>query len=196
MAIDPKQIVDKLLKLKPAHKVLLLVAINAALGAAFYFTLIAATMDEIKLKKASLKKLNAELTEKLEIAANIPKFQREKEELEAKLKLALTKMPTTKDVPGLYSNIRTAADTVEMHVKSLKVAAEIRKGFYSAVPVRAVLEGTYQSFLNFCDKVSRFDRIVNIDSISVKSKKLSNDPTLNITFTLTAFRFLPDKIEK
>lgn len=190
MALDAKQIVDKLLKLKPAQKVLLLLIVNAAIGALFYFTLIAGTMEQITVKNEERVVVEAELKEKRIIAANIPKFKREKAILEKKLDMALTKLPTSKDVPGLYASIRSAADSIDLDILSLRVMSEINRGFYAEVPIAARVKGNYQAFIDFCDKVSRFERIVNIDSISVTSGKLSNNPELNIGFTLTAFRFL------
>lgn len=190
MALDAKQIIDKLLKLKPAQKVLLLLSINAAIGALIYFMLIAGTMEEISVKKEKRSVVEAALKEKRIIAANIPKFKREKALLEKKLELALTKLPVGKDVPGLYSSIRSAADSVNLNILSLTVKRDKKKGFYAEVPIAVKVKGNYQSFLDFCDKVSRLERIVNIHSISVTAGKLSNNPDLSINFTLTAFRFL------
>ncbi len=68
---------------------------------------------------------------------------------------------------------------------------EVPKEFYAAIPVSMTVDGEYNSFLLFADKVSHLPRIVNLSNITFQQPKRDADRMLlSVTCTATTYRFL------
>ncbi len=184
--------VESIIKLPLPKKVLILAGINIFVLAVVYWFLIGPKYDEAKRLKVNLQDLTAKLNENRVIAADIPKFEREKEELEKKLKAAVAELPNEKEIPDLIDSISKAGAKSGLKILLFKPAPEVSKGFYAEVPVNMSVEGRFESLYDFSVKISKLPRIVNIANMSITSLGHRNRvPILKAEFVTTTFRFIP-----
>ncbi len=178
---------DVLFRLPVAQKFLILGGVNVLIVVGLFYGLISPKMGEVKTLKAQLVKKTNTLESNKEIAADIPRFQREKEELEVKLKEALEKLPNEKELENFIDSISEAGKESGLDVLKFKPGREVPKGFYAQLPISMSVSGSYESFFLFCRTVGSLSRIVNIENIAVNVA----GSEIKSNFVVTTFMFLP-----
>lgn len=192
MAIDLKPTLDKIMKLPLPKKVGIAAAINVIIIGLIVYLLILPTRAEVKDLRVQMDDLNAKLNESRLIAADIPKFLNEKEELEKKLELALAQLPNEKEIPDLIDAISSSGEKAGLKILLFRPGKETKKGFYAEIPVSMSIAGKFESLFDFSTKVAKLPRIVNLGGIDVGSEGHKNRvPQIKATFTATTFRFIP-----
>lgn len=194
MAVDYKQFFEKILKLPVAHKVLIVAGLNVLIAYGIYAALISPKYAEAVKIKGDIENISRQLIINRKIAANIPKYIKEKEELELALKMAIAQLPNEKEIHELLERISEAGRTAGLKIKLFRPGRERPAGLYAEVPVTMKVEGTYKSIIKFTSNVSKFQRIVNLGSMKIRSTSglLSSDPVLAADFVATTFMFLSD----
>ncbi len=188
--------IESVLKLPLLKRVLILAGINFFIVAFVYWLLIGPKYDDVKRLKTGLQDLTAKLNENRTIAADIPKFEHEKEELEKKLKAAVAELPNEKEIPDLIDSISRAGEKAGLKILLFKPGVEVPKGFYAEVPVNMSVEGRFESLYDFSVKIGKLPRIVNISNMDVESQGHKNRvPILKASFVTTTFRFIPAPVE-
>lgn len=196
MAALPKINFDVVMKLPLSKKIGILAAINVVIIGALYWFLIGPKYEEIGSLEVSLAELTVKLDESRRIAADIPKFQLEKEELERKLQEAVAKLPNEKEIPDLIDSISDAGKKSGLKISLFKPGKEVPRGFYADVPVTMSVEGRFESLYDFSVKVANLPRIVNIGGMTINSTGHKNRiPGLKADFVATTFRFIPAPAE-
>lgn len=188
--------IDSVMRLSLQKRVMLLAAVNLVFVALLYWFLISPKVSEIKRLSANLQELNVKLNENRSIAADIPRYLKEKEEMEEKLRAAVAQLPNEKEIPDLIDAISRSAQKSGLKLLLFKPEHEIKKGFYAEVPVSMQIEGRYESLYNFSIKVATLPRIVNIGGMDIQSLGHKNRvPVLKASFVATTFRFIPSPPE-
>lgn len=194
MALDLKINLDSILKLSLVKRVLILVGINAVIIGLGYYFLIGPGHKQVGKLKGELANLNVTLNENRVIAADIPRYLKEKEELEQKLEAAVAQLPNEKEIPDLIDSISSAGEEAGLKINLFKPGREVPKGFYAEVPVNMSVQGRYESLFDFSVRVANLPRIVNMSNIEILSRGHSGQtPVLEANFVATTFRFLPQK---
>ncbi|OGP22352.1 MAG: hypothetical protein A2054_07300 [Deltaproteobacteria bacterium GWA2_55_10] len=192
----PKINLDAVLKLPLSKRILIVAAVNLVLVGLMYTFLIGPKYDEIKALGAELEALSVKLNESRLIAADIPKFLKEKEEMEMKLAAAIAQLPNAKEIPDLIDGISKSGEKAGLKILIFRPGKEVAKGFYAEVPVKMTVEGKYESFYDFSLKIAGLPRIVNLGGMDVKSQGHRNRvPVLKADFVATTFRFIPAQEE-
>lgn len=188
----PKINLDSIMKLPLSKRILLLAAVNVLIIVAIYFALIGPKYEEVTSLKAQLQDLTVKLNEARAIAADIPKFLKDKEDLENKLKAAVAQLPNEKEIPDLIDSISRAGEKSGLKILLFKPQKEVPKGFYAEVPVNMAVEGRFESLFEFSAKIGDLPRIVNIAGMDISSTGHKNRiPMLKANFVATTFRFIP-----
>ncbi len=189
--MDFKINIESVIKLPLSKKVLILAVINVFILVAVYWFLIGPEYEKAKSLKVSLAGLTAKLNENRAIAANIPRFLHEKEELENKLRAAVAELPNEKEIPDLIDGISMAGEKSGLKILLFKPLSEVSRGFYAEVPVNMSVEGRFDGLYDFSVKVSKLPRIVNISNMNIVSMGHRNRvPMLKAEFVATTFRFI------
>lgn len=188
--------IDSILKLEMPKKVALLLAVNGLIGAFFYYFMTMPKYDEIEKHQRELDKVTVTLNEKRMIANDIPRFQKEKEVLERKLELALTKLPNKKEIPDIINSISDAGKGAGLRISLFRPLPERPKDFYAEVPVEMNVQGSYGGLFDFASKVAKFSRIMNIQGIVISTVGQNNRiPLLDAKFNVLTFRFIEQEQE-
>ena len=190
--MDPS--VEKILKLPTKQKVLILVLLCIIEASALVWFLYLPKHKELEGLKAELTKLQDEINEQTRIANNLPKLQKEYEQLNLELAQALTELPNSKEIPTLLTSITTLGKSAGLDFLTFRPKPEVPKDFYADVPVDIIVSGSYFSVANFFAAVANMPRIVNITNVAFSDiKKVNNRMMTKVTCLATTFRFLDKK---
>ncbi len=188
----PKINFEKILKLPPKKRFGILAAVNCVIVAIIGYFLLFPKIEEISKFKAELGDLNEKLRENRSIAADIPKYLRDKELMEQQLTKALTQLPNEKEIPDLIDSISSSGAKSGLNILLFKPGRETAKGFYAEIPINMIVEGRFESLYNFAEKVGKLPRIVNIGNLDVSTTGFRNrSPVLKANFVANTFRFIP-----
>jgi type IV pilus assembly protein PilO len=190
--MDPQ--VEKILKLPTKQKILILVLVLAVEAAALLYVLYLPKYKELNGLQADLSKLQNEIDEKTRTANNLPRLQREYDQLNRELAQALTELPNSKEIPSLLTSITTLGKGAGLDFLVFKPKGEAPKDFYAEVPVDITVSGSYYSVANFFAAVANLPRIVNITNVAFADiKNVNNRMMTKVTCLATTFRFLDKK---
>ncbi|HEY4706936.1 MAG TPA: type 4a pilus biogenesis protein PilO [Thermodesulfobacteriota bacterium] len=192
----PKINIDSVLKLPLSKRIFIVAAVNLVLVGLMYTFLIGPKYVQVKDLGVQLEELNVKLAENRQIAADIPKYIKDKEDMEAKLAAAVAQLPNAKEIPDLIDGISASGEKAGLKILLFKPGKEMAKGFYAEVPVKMTVEGKYESLYDFSLKIGGLPRIVNLGDMDIKSQGHKNRvPVLKADFTATTFRFIPTQEE-
>lgn len=187
--MDPR--VDKILKLPNKQKIGILVAILVIEAIALTYFLYLPKHKVLIDLKAQHQTLQAEVEEKTKIANNLPKIQKEYNDLNVELEKALTELPNSKEIPSLLTSITATGKSAGLDFLVFRPKPEVVKDFYADVPVDITVYGSYYSVANFFAAVANLPRIVNIASVDfVEVKNVNNRMMAKVNCLATTFRFL------
>ena len=188
----PKIDANTLLKMPLWQKVVVLGVVWLLLGGVFYYFLYSDKLAERNTLNAKLEGLKNESAKKQKLAADLPRFRKEKEELDGQLKLALEQLPNEKEIANLLENISDAARGARLYILTFKPGKETPRGFYAEVPIDMKIEGEYNSLISFFEKAAGLPRIVNMNNLNITSgKEVKGEIVLSATFAATTFKFIP-----
>lgn len=190
--MDPQ--LEKILKLPTKQKILILVLVVVIEAAALVWFLYMPKYKELVGLKVELSKLQSEIEDKTRIANNLPRLQKEYDQLNVELALALTELPNSKEIPSLLTSITALGKNAGLDFLVFRPKSEVVKDFYAEVPVDIVISGSYFSVANFFAAVSNLPRIVNITNVAFSDiKNVNNRMMTKVTCLATTFRFLDKK---
>ncbi len=187
--MDPR--VEKVLKLPNKQKIAILVAVLLFEAAALVWFLYMPKQKQLTKLRAEQVKLYAEVEEKTRIANNLPKLQKEYNDLNLELEKALTELPNSKEIPSLLTSITANGKGAGLDFLVFKPKPEVKKDFYAEVPVDITIYGSYYSVANFFAAVANLPRIVNIANVDfAEVKNVNNRMMTKVNCLATTFRFL------
>ncbi|NVN97154.1 type 4a pilus biogenesis protein PilO [Candidatus Nomurabacteria bacterium] len=186
--------IEKILKLPAKQKILILVLLLVVESAALVWFMYMPKHKELTDLKVELSKLQLEIEEKTRIANNLPRLQKEYDQLNIELAQALTELPNSKEIPSLLTSITTVGKNAGLDFMVFKPKGEMAKDFYAEVPVDITVTGSYFSVANFFAAVANLPRIVNISNVVFSDlRNVNNRMMTKVTCLATTFRFLDKK---
>lgn len=191
--MNPK--VEKILRWPRYKRVLLLVGMMLLLVGLFGYLVLMPQQEELSRIRQEVADLDLKVQEGRRIAADLPKFKAEYEKMQEQLKLALTELPDSKEIPTLLTNIATRAKDNGLAVLRFKPGSEVPQGFYADVPVELKLSGSFHEVAMFFASVGNMSRIVNISNLTMGNPKQEGRRTeLSVDCLATTFRFLEESV--
>jgi type IV pilus assembly protein PilO len=139
------------------------------IGGGFYYLWLSDALERERQKQARLQQLETEIRALEVTASKLQEFQREVQLLEAKLETLKRILPPEKETPDLMRRVQYLATQSALGIKVFTPGAVANKEFYQEVPINLTVEGTYHNLGNFCDRVSRLSRLVNLGNFRLKA---------------------------
>ena len=99
---------DVIKKIPPKQKVMIVGLFYLLLAAAYYFLVLQSSFEQKESLQTNLSELQEKVMEKERIAAQKNKYIREFREREEMLRMALTKLPDQREIPGLLYSVAQA----------------------------------------------------------------------------------------
>ena len=158
---------------------------GAIVTAALYFTMFK-SQDESNA--AAQHALENKIRENNELESYRPKLKQMEQqlaELKQQLEIEQRIVPDEKQVDGFI--VMMGAEAQKAGVELRRYAAKDTKSqqYYTEVPFDMELDGPYYSALNFFDRVSKLERIVNVSSMLVSTTKNPSGAKAKHTYQYT-----------
>jgi len=188
---------ETIVKLPTSRKIIILAVLAAAIIGLYFYLIYWPNLETLKQKKKEMVALENQVRELRIVAANMKRFQAEAAQLREELKVAITQLPTSKEIPSLLSNVSQMGKEAGLEFLLFKPLAEVNKEFYSEIPVEIRVRGTYHNVAHFFDKVGKLPRIVNITEVGMdNAKEVFGRWDVNTACTATTFKFIErDEVE-
>ena len=191
------QLLTQILRLPRQQKVGILGGVILFLLILGYFYVYLPGDDKLVRLSEELGTVKADRDKKRTLSANLLKLQKELQEWDSKLKLAVAQLPDRKEIPDLLSSLSTKARESGLEILLFRPRAENFQEFYAEIPVDIVVRGGFFNAVTFFDEVGKLNRLVNIDNIDLKNPKVGSEPVvLDISTLATTYRFLDDAERK
>lgn len=150
---------------------LAVIAGGAVLTGALYFTVFKSESDK---NTAAQHALQAKIQENNELESYRPKLKQMEQqlaELKQQLEIEQRIVPDEKQVDEFMTMMDAEAAKAGVELRRYKALDVKSQQYYSEVPFQIDLDGPYYSMLNYFDRVSKLERIVNISNLTVASTK-------------------------
>jgi len=141
----------------------------ALVTAALYFTVF---KSQREANAGAQQKLEAKLKENAELESYRPKLKEielQLVNLKQQLDIERRIVPDEKEVDGFMRMLSAEAVKAGIEVRRYTALPYGQKEFYTEVPFDVELDGPYYSMLNFFDRVSKLERIINVSNLLVST---------------------------
>jgi Tfp pilus assembly protein PilO len=143
--------------------------------------------QDITRRSGELASLQQKVREGKAAEARLPQFREEFARLDAELQRLLRILPTQKQTDELIKKIKALTEQGSFRFVAFEPMAFQKKDFYSEWPIRVSLEAGYHDLARFFDRLSKFSRIINVESMSLAAINKPGPYTLSAGFTMKTF---------
>jgi type IV pilus assembly protein PilO len=182
---------NKLTRLSKQQKIGILAGSVLVPVLLFFFLVYSPKSKEIDKLEADIRYLKGEIQKVEAIANKIDEHRAEKAQVELQLKAASLLLPKEKEIPNLLTDISEQGTGSGLEFISFTPKPERPQQFYAIIPVAISVNGSYHQIGTFLDRISKLNRIVTVNNISLGGAKQSGDEMLlTATLELVTYRFL------
>ncbi|PYN87762.1 MAG: hypothetical protein DMD87_12260 [Candidatus Rokuibacteriota bacterium] len=160
------------------------------IAAAAYFLLLAPVEAEVSQLRAQLASLQGEIVRSKAIVADLLKYRREVQELEARLNALKDRLPGEKEIPTLYRAVSDAATASGLAVSLFQPRAPVVKDYYSEIPIAVSAEAGYHQLGEFFERVAKLPRVVNVAEIKLGGLNRPRTP-IRAELVLATYMYRP-----
>jgi len=149
---------------------------------ALYYTVFKSQRDENALAQT---KLQAKMRENAELEAYKPKLadiERQVASLKQQLEIERRIVPDEKEVDNFMRMVSGEARKAGIEIRRYTAKPVSAKEYYTEVPFEVELDGPYYSMLGFFDRVSKLERIVNVNNLLLASVRKPSDAKAKKTY--------------
>jgi type IV pilus assembly protein PilO len=156
---------------------------------AFYYYYEESVDADMLARQTQLVALKADVTKGHDTARQLPQFRAQVDALQARLESLKNVLPDEKDAADLLRKLQTFATQSNLTIRSFKPAPTVTKQLHEEWPITLELDGTYHNLAGFFDRVGKYTRIININTLDVKGRDTPS-PNSTITATCVATTFV------
>ena len=181
---------ERLSALSAAQKVLLFAATLLIMGAAFYLLKFQSQLDTLEQLRLRITEHQNRLVTLKAAAARVQVLERELAQSEEELSKLLMLLPDQKEIPGLLENVSRLGSKVGLENILFQPQPEVLHEFYATIPIRLDLLGTFNDLGIFLDNISKLDRILKVESLTLTRQKEKHASLLQVGCNIVTYRFL------
>jgi len=137
--------------------------------------------------------LLATLETKARKAANLEAYKEQLKEMEQSFGAMLRQLPNKTEVPSLLVDISQKGLEAGLEQKLFQPGAPVQHDFYSELPIRIRLTGSFHAVGNFVSGVASLPRIVTLHDINITSASKAAGDNLVLEVTAKTYRYLDDE---
>lgn len=142
---------------------------------------------EIQTRTGELESLKQKVREGKAAEARLPQFREEFARLDSELQRLLRILPTQKQTDELIKKIKALTEQGSFRFVAFEPQGFQKKDFYTEWPIRVSLEAGYHDLARFFDRLSKFSRIINVETLSLAALNQPGPYTLTAGFTMKTF---------
>lgn len=158
-------------------------------GVSYVFLLqpVITVVDQLRPELAALER---EVAQNRQILANLMKFRQEAAELEARLNALKDRLPSEREMPGLYRTVSDAATAAGLGVSLFQPRPVTTHEVYTEIPITLNGEAGYHQLGEFLAKVARFPRVVTVNEIRMTTGTRPRNP-VKTELVLATYMYRP-----
>ncbi len=156
-----------------------------------YFLLLSPKMAVVAGLRQQRAAKETEMLQSRALAASLAHFQQEAQALRARLETAKERLPSEKEIPGLYRQISDLAYQTGMAVSLFQPKEPATKDVYQEVPISLSAEAGYHQLGTFLGHIARLPRIVNLTDMKITGISRPTG-TIRADLTLATYVFRPE----
>lgn len=170
-------------------KVFILFALVTVVGAIYFLVFHASLESDLEAAKQRHGRLQQELTEANRNQEAALRLREEVASREALERQILRVLPETAEIPAFLDDLNRLAELSGLKVTSVTPASGAREEYFVRVPVSLEVRGRYHQLAKFFYNVSRLERAINMENISLSEPQVVGDEVLlNVSVLATTFR--------
>lgn len=186
MADTPAQ---QFAKMPSSGKILLLALLLVLIGGAYYAFLHSGLTEEIDAAQTQQVALRDELQKANDLQAKFLALREELETRKAAEQQLLRILPPDAEIASMLAELNRLAELSGLSIETVEPRPEVGEAYFYKIPVILKLSGRYHQLAKFFYNVSRLQRAINMENISIGSPTLrGEDLILNVGVRATAFR--------
>ncbi len=151
------------------QQIILILIIGIAGAGALYWYQIKPATEEIVILTAKKKEKEQELGKIKMMKPQLERLRSSVALLQVELDSLETIFPDSANIPELISNLTKVARDEEVATINFKPLGEVKKEYYTENSYEILLIGGYHNLARFFEKVARFDLIINVDNMVLKT---------------------------
>jgi len=173
-----------------APKIVVLIAILAAIPVAGYFGVWQGQIEELEKGLQQEETLKKDYLAKKTQAVNLDLHKQQLREIDTQFGALLKQLPNKSQMDALLVDINQAGLSRGLQFELFKPApTELAREFYSELPIQVKVIGTYHDMGAFAADVGQLPRIVTLNDVSIEAGK---DGNLTMDMTARTFRYLDE----
>ena len=172
----------KFSEMSGAMRLLVLIVVGALLSAVGYYMLLNPKIQfnaDLKTKIADKNRENDMLRP---YESRLVQLTRDMAILEQQIEREKKVVPEDKDADQFIRLLHDTAATAGIEIRRYTAMPVANHEFYSDVPFAIDIDGPYYSVLNFFQRVSELERIVNIDNLQMTNTKTTSAAKVKSTY--------------
>ena len=181
---------EKLSSLSAVQKVLLFAATLLLMCVAFYFLKFENQLDTLTHLTSQITEQQNKLVSLKASAAKVQMLEKDLAQSEEELAKLLMLLPDQKEIPGLLENVSRLGSKVGLENILFQPQPEVMQEFYATIPIRLDLLGTFNDLGVFLDNISKLDRILKVESLTLTRQKGKPGALLQVACNIVTYRFL------
>jgi type IV pilus assembly protein PilO len=181
-------------------KAILIAFLCMLIGGAGYYAIISDSIKQLDQTKQQEIDLKSQFEVRASQASSLNAYRQQMVELEEMLKNQLKQLPNKNEVAGLLDDISYIATNNGLKLIRINWEPEVKKDFYTELPMRIELSGNYDQLGQFSADIAALPRIVllgnfTIDKKDIDSKNVNNNIVNDITMSVQAktYRYDPNQ---
>jgi type IV pilus assembly protein PilO len=189
---------DSILKLSTSKKILILVVVLCVITGVYYTSVFSPQQQELNAMKKELSKLVEEVEKSKAISRDLEKYKAQVEQMNKELAVALTQLPTEKEIPEILRNISSLGKESQLEFTLFRPKPEEPQPYYAKVPIELGIVGSYHNTGAFFDKVSKQPRIINVVDFNITKLNVKgrDEATVRVSCLLNTYRYVEKKSDE
>jgi type IV pilus assembly protein PilO len=155
---------------------------GAVVTAALYFTVFKSQNDKNATAQHALEDKVRENNELESYRPKLKQIEQQLAELKQQLEIEQRIVPDEKQVDGFITMMDAEATRAGVELRRYTAKDTKSQQYYTEVPFDMELDGPYYSTLNFFDRVSKLERIVNVSGLLISTTKNPNGAKAKRTY--------------
>jgi Tfp pilus assembly protein PilO len=124
---------------------------------------------ELESRRTRLDSLQGELSQAQGVAARLPQFERELQELEGALLETTAVLPDEKDPQDVLRSLHQLASESSLNLASFEPQDIVTRAQYDEWPIELGFEGAFHDLGVFFDRIAGESRLVSISELNIKA---------------------------
>ena len=155
-----------------------------------YVFLLQPVITVVDQLRPELSALEREVAQNRQILTNLMKFRQEAAELEARLNALKDRLPSEREMPGLYRTVSDAATAAGLGVSLFQPRPVTTHEVYTEIPITVNGEAGYHQLGEFLEKVAKFPRVVTVNEIKMTTGTRPRNP-VKTELVLATYMYRP-----